>query len=238
MSLDYMPCNIWSMVLGSWDDVYKRAGRLWGEEPSVLALAAMEYLQKHRPGSEALGILDIGCGYGRDTLYFFSNLECRILGIDAAPEAVRIASSSVPEAWRRDIDFQCCSFTELKEQKYDVVFASNLYQVLQAADRRELARVVMGMLKPGGLLFLCTLSVSDPEHYGKGIPVPGDPHSFHERMYLHFATREELAGVFAFLNVKELYGQEYYEKHTADVIHHHISWMLIGELPAASDSEA
>lgn len=213
-----------------WNDIYQRAGRIWGEGPSELAVAAVRYLQEHKLDGQGLSILDIGCGYGRDALYFLSNLRCKVLGVDPAPKAVEIALGAVPQGRKGDATFRCCSFTELGGSQYDVVSTSNLYQVLGKGERGDLVKAAREALKPGGLLFLSTLSVSDPEHYGKGAAVPGDPHSFLDRTFLHFSTREELLQDFAFLALKELYAYEYYEPHSEGT-HHHISWILIGQLP-------
>ena len=101
--------------------------------------------------------------------------------------------------------------------------------MLRRSEREELRRTVMKVIKPNGLLFLSTLSISDPEHYGKGVPIPKESNSFQDRVYLHFCTREELVEDFAFLSIRELYEHEYYEPRATGETHHHISWILIGE---------
>jgi 2-polyprenyl-3-methyl-5-hydroxy-6-metoxy-1,4-benzoquinol methylase len=212
-----------------WDNEYRANKRVWGEGPSELAIAAVGYLQKCKSNNEILSILDIGCGYGRDAFYFLDNLRCRIFGIDTSEEAIDIASNAVLKAQKEDVRFQCSNFTELKEGKYDIVYVSNLYHLLKKNESRELRRTVVKTLKPKGLLFLSTLSVSDPEHHGKGIPVPKESNSFQDRTYLHFCTREELIKDFAFLDIKQLYEHEYYEPRVTGEIHHHISWILMGE---------
>lgn len=120
-----------------------------------------------------------------------------------------------------EIDDQC---------KYDVVFVSNLYQILQRKQRKELRKKIANILKPEGLLFLNTLSLNDPEEYGKGEPCPDEHHSFINNKYLHFCTQEELKEDFQFLSIKELYEHEYDEPRAQGETHHHISWMLIAEL--------
>ena len=87
----------------------------------------------------------------------------------------------------------------------------------------------MKVIKPNGLLFLSTLSISDPEHYGKGVPVSDEANSFTDKVFLHFCTINDLKKDFEFLNIRELYEQEYYEHRATGETHHHISWILIGE---------
>jgi hypothetical protein len=47
----------------SWNEEYNRLNKPWGEQPSELAVLAMEYLRKNAHGSADPTLLDIGCGY-------------------------------------------------------------------------------------------------------------------------------------------------------------------------------
>jgi 2-polyprenyl-3-methyl-5-hydroxy-6-metoxy-1,4-benzoquinol methylase len=129
------------------------------------------------------------------------------------------------------VEFQCRDFARLGPSKYDIVFISNLYQLLEPQQRAELRDTVKRILQPGGLLFLSTLSVSDPEHYGKGIPIVGEVSSFLDEKYIHFCTQEELERDFGFLTIKELQLHEYHEPRSTGEAHHHIAWLLVGENP-------
>ncbi len=212
----------------SWDDEYRRNERLWGERPSELATAAVIYLQKHKLNSNKWSMLDIGCGYGRDAFYCQEHLRCEILGIDTSQKAIDIALEA-STSHKGAAAFRRCDFRQLKGDKYDVVFVSNLYQLLRKDERTELRDAAQRSLKPGGLLFLSTLSVNDPEHYGKGAPVPDEPNSFQDKKYLHLCTREELLDDFAFMHIDKLYEHDYNEPRVTGETHHHISWILIGE---------
>ena len=63
-----------------WDKEYEHKSRLWGEAPSVLAVAAVDYLKKFKKDDSTPGILDIGCGYGRDAFHYAEYLECTVCG--------------------------------------------------------------------------------------------------------------------------------------------------------------
>ena len=213
-----------------WDNEYKSKERVWGEGPSELAIAAVEYVEScKKPNNEPVSIIDIGCGYGRDVMYFSEHLSCSVLGIDISEEAIGMARTTSRELSKGDVQFRCCDFTELGRSRYDVVFVANLYHLLRPGEREELIEKIKEVLLSGGLLFLNALSTNDPEEYGKGIPVPHEPHSFQKEKYLHFCTREELEGNFNFMIIKELYEHKYDEPHVTGKTHHHISWILIGE---------
>ena len=213
----------------SWDDQYTRYKHLWGDKPSELAIFAIAYLRRQRFQTERMNIIDIGCGYGRDALHLLQHTGCRILGIDNSPKAIEMALTICSKEPQLNIRFNCCSFTELMSKEFDVVFMSNLYQLLKPHERAELRDAIRRVLQPSGLVFLSTLSVNDPEHHGKGTPVANDKNSFVDEKYLHFCTRPELEQDFSFLNIAELHEHRYEESRATGQSHHHISWMLAGQ---------
>ncbi len=213
-----------------WNKEYDINKQLWGEGPSELGIAAVKYLQKHQLGAGDSEILDIGCGYGRDSFYLLDNIRCKIVGIDASEKAIEIAKRASSGKHTGNVQFHCMDFHDLGPDQFNIVFMSNLYQLLKRREREELRDTVMRVLRPNGLLFLSTLSVSDPEHAGKGIPVADEPNSLIvDEKFLHFCTRDELMSDFSFLKIKELYEHEYYEPRATGETHHHISWILMKE---------
>jgi cyclopropane fatty-acyl-phospholipid synthase-like methyltransferase len=198
------------------------------EGPSELGIAAVKYLQASGPGKRPLGILDIGCGNGRDAFYLRDNLSCRVLGIDISRDAVNIARDRASRAKIENVEFQCRSYTELKAGRYDIVFTASVYHFLNKEARQEFRDVVKRSLKPKGTLFLSTLSIHDPEYYGRGTPVAGEPNSFRNGVYLHFSTGEELEHDFSFLNIKALYEHEDYDPRVKGEVNY-TPWILIGQ---------
>ncbi len=220
--------KVWERYTMTWEDQYKESGKLWGEEPSMLAAEAVKYLQA-KAGTTAVSILDIGCGYGRDALYLSGNLNCKILGIDVSEKAIKIASNTAVQLKNSNMKFHCLDFSDLTRDGFDIVFVSNVYQILQQREREKLRHAISRALRQGGLLFLSTLSIKDPEHFGKGSAIPGEANSFRDKVYLHFCTREELEKDFNFLQVQSLYEHEYYEPRITGETHHHVSWVFIGK---------
>jgi cyclopropane fatty-acyl-phospholipid synthase-like methyltransferase len=212
----------------SWDKEYKSHGRLWGKGPSILGSVAADYLEKHRP-EQRLEILDIGCGYGRDACHVAGAFDYRVTGIDTSEKAIAIARDEAAAKGLANVEFECRDFRNIDRDRFDVLIISNLYQLLKQKERDELRNATAKALKTGALLFLSTLSISDPEHYGQGTPVAGEHNSFDDGKFLHFCTREELIADFAFLDIQELYEQEYDEPRANGEIHHHISWVVAGE---------
>jgi SAM-dependent methyltransferase len=213
----------------NWDKDYERDKLIWGEQPSELALFTASYLKTTDIAGSSFIMVDLGCGYGRDAVYFCSKFNCSILGVDKAPEAIRMARSNTKN--KASVQFQCADFFSLPpEAGYDVVYASNLYQLLKPGERERFREIVRIMLKPQAYFFMSTHSASDPEHAGKGTPVAADPNSFIDQKYLHLCDEAELRRDFSFLDIKALHEHRYDEPRSTGEVHHHISWLLAGKL--------
>ena len=103
-----------------------------------------------------------------------------------------------------------------------------MYHLLGPIGRREFAAAAAAVTRPGGLLFLSTLSPRDPEHYMVGEPVSGEERSWVDKVYLHFCTAEELERDFPEFEVIDLEERAYEEPRAGASPHHHTSWFLEG----------
>lgn len=220
-----------------WDRRYAAHEKVWGDSPSPLAQLTVARLRPYaRPD---LRLLDVGCGYGRDTRYLAAELGCRVLGIDGSPAAVEAARTEHSRAVRRsgkaglDAEYRATDMASFAADPdnagaFDVVFACNVYHLLGPIGRREFAATLSVVTRPGGLLFLSTLSPRDPEHYAKGDPVSGEERSWVSGVYLHFCTAEELTRDFAGFEILDLEERSYEEPRSGLSPHHHTSWFLEG----------
>lgn len=217
-----------------WDERYRSGGKLWGDGPSELARLAVARLSF--AAGRGFDLLDVGCGYGRDSIYLAAELGCRVLGIDPSPAAVSVARRG-----RRgglDVEFEASDAAALVARAadpgvpgFDVVFASGVYHLLPPARRRAFAGAALSLVRPGGLLFLSTLSPRDPQHYAKGDPVEGEERSWFAHCYLHFCTADELEADFAGLELLDLEERSYEERLADGRVHHHTSWFLEARRP-------
>jgi 2-polyprenyl-3-methyl-5-hydroxy-6-metoxy-1,4-benzoquinol methylase len=219
-----------------WEKRYVTDGRLWGDGPSELARLAVARLRPAVAGASdadaaPLTLIDVGCGYGRDSRYLAAELGCRVLGLDPSPAAVAAARKA-----RRpglDVEYLAGDAASLADDaaragRFDVTFACNVYHLLSPGGRREFAAALAALVRPGGLLFLSTLSPRDPQHYAVGEPVLGEERSWVERVYLHFCTAAELEADFAAFEVLDLEERSYDEHNANGVVHRHASWFLEG----------
>ena len=219
-----------------WEKRYAKDGRLWGDDPSELARLAVARLRPAvTTGRDAdaapLTLIDVGCGYGRDSRYLAAELGCRVLGLDPSPAALAAART----ARRTDLDVEyvaadAAAFADDAAQagRFDVAFVGNVYHLLSYGGRRELAAALATLVRPGGLLFLNTLSPRDPQHYAVGAPVLGEERSWVDHVYLHFCTAAELEADFAAFEVLDLEERSYEEHNAHGVKHRHASLFLEG----------
>ena len=79
-------------IAKTWQQYYEDRGyELWGFSPSPTArILAQAILDSNPRRSERIEIVDWGCGYGRDSLYFLE-LGFDVIGIDVSEKAVALA---------------------------------------------------------------------------------------------------------------------------------------------------
>lgn len=217
-----------------WDQLYASGQRPWGEAASELARLAVARLgAAGRSGAAPAPytLLDVGCGYGRDSRYLAAELRCRVVGVDPSPAAITAARAARSRAL--DVEFIECDAVRLAADpehagRYDVLFVGQVYALLGPIGRREFVSALFRLARPGGLLFLCTLSPRDAQHYAVGRPVTGEERSWLDRTYLHFCTAEELAADFAVFELLDLDERSYEEERPGGGVHRHTSWFLEG----------
>ena len=210
----------------SWDDEYNKYRKIWGERPSELTLEASKRLVRHK--GRPLRVLDIGCGYGRDSTYVAKSLGFRVLGIDISEKAIEMAKENALKAQATKAEFKIMDFRNLQSY-FDVILVSNLYHLLPPEGRRDLAEHIARLLGPDGMLYLNAISINDGEHYGVGTLVLGEKNTWVDGKYIHLSTEEELRDAFNALNIRELYEHEYEEPHPEARTHYHKAWILVAE---------
>ena len=144
-----------------WEKRYATDGRLWGDGPSELARLAVARLRPAVTAASAadappLTLLDVGCGYGRDSRYLAAELGCRVLGLDPSPAAVAAARKA-----RRpglDVEYLAGDAASLADDaaragRFDVAFAGNVYHLLSPGGRREFAAALAAIVRPAASSF-------------------------------------------------------------------------------------
>lgn len=170
------------------------------KEETSFARAMMEYCE---PGKT---ILDIGCGNGRDSI-FFHDQGLDVTAVDASNQAI----SQLRERYQ-DADhllFVCDDFvksTTLYQQQYDYCYSRFTIHAITESQEQELIANVATALKTNGLFMIEVRGIHD-EFYGKG-EAAGRDAFIYEDHYRRFVRREELVKQLEDAGMKVIYQEE------------------------------
>ena len=162
-----------------WDLYY--AKRQASESPSPFAQWILPQLIKQK------SILDLGCGNGRDSIFFNSN-GMIVTAVDASPQAIKILESKTK---RNNICFICDDFvcsSMLFAGQYDYCYSRFSLHAINKEQEIEVIGNVFKVLKDGGKFFIETRSVAD-EIYGEGVKV-GEDSYYYNGHFRRFIRKE------------------------------------------------
>lgn len=135
-------------------------------EPSMFAQEFVE-----RP-PESSTILELGCGVGRDAMFFVSKGH-DVLATDFSEVVIEKDARAFQES---GVHFQVLDMSQqfpFADAQFDAVYANLSIHYYLDVDTRKVVGEVARVLKPGGLFAFACKSVHD-FHYGKGQEVEKD----------------------------------------------------------------
>lgn len=108
-------------------------------------------------------VLDVGCGAGAEAV-FLAHLGFRAIGVDTSAEAIALAGRRAAEAGV-EVDFNVADATDLPLADDSVDFAMDrgCFHVIDRDRRRDYARELHRVLRPGARLLLRGASADDEE---------------------------------------------------------------------------
>jgi SAM-dependent methyltransferase len=173
-------------IAKTWEQYYQDRGYgLWGLSPSPTAKILAKAILDGNPGrSERVQIVDWGCGYGRDSLYFLE-LGFDVIGIDLSEKAIALAREAYKQRQASSIPlFGSASFhagdmrsvfkSRIKE-KVGAFFSNRVLHLLAEADLRDATRTAIGYLEQVALF---CVSGRSPDDFDTALMewVPGKEH--------------------------------------------------------------
>lgn len=137
-------------------------------------------------------LLELGCGNGRDSLYFGAN-GIQVIGIDSSKQVILQQQNNDPEG---NVLFVCDDFTKtnvLYQQQFNYCYSRFTLHAISLQQEEYVLQNVYQALKRGGksgFFFIEVRGVHD-EIYGKGEMVARDSYIY-EGHFRRFIRREEL----------------------------------------------
>jgi trans-aconitate methyltransferase len=119
------------------------------EEDAYFARYKVDYLTNASREREVRRLLDFGCGAGRSLEYLVDAFpQAEMHGFDPSTESLRHAAQRAPNA------VLTAEWHELAAQRFDVVFAANVFHHVPRVELAQWLHRCGEVLAPGGRLFV------------------------------------------------------------------------------------
>lgn len=144
--------EIWNKEYGEQSQLLSRS-----KEPQAFIGRLFKFLRKRGFDFSEAAILDLGCGNGRNLIYF-STHGAKGLGVDISGEAIKQAKLSA--VGLSSLDFRVASIAEdldYPNNSFDLVIDATASNALNEIERVKYLKIVTRLLKPGGYFFVRAL---------------------------------------------------------------------------------
>lgn len=133
-------------VISPYEDRYRVDGYYWGIEPNDLAFDVLKLKYPTRP----LRLLEIGCGEGRDAVFFAKN-GFIVTAFDATESGIEKAKR-LAEIHQVEVNFFKADLKQFRaEETYDVIYSSGVFHHMPPQLREEIFENYRNHTAPGGL---------------------------------------------------------------------------------------
>ena len=179
-------------ILSHWNEYYNSNNSI--KEASKFAKFCIRYINKNKP------LLDIGCGNGRDSIYF-SKKGIVTVGVDQSDIISKLEEFPRLTYFRSTFDKL---ITHINWEA-DYLYMRFVIHSITKEEATRLFRWASAILRKHGKLFIESRSVND-EFYGQGTNVGKD--SFVNGHYRRFIRRDELKEELESYGLKTIYIKE------------------------------
>jgi tellurite methyltransferase len=128
------------------DERYNQAGYYWGMRPSEICFRVLRRLPPDRP----LRLLDIGCGEGRNAVFFARN-GYRVTAFDSSPKGIEKTKQLAERAGVKIDAFEADINQFQLTENFDILFSTGVLQYVPPALRPELFQNYREFTAPAGL---------------------------------------------------------------------------------------
>jgi ubiquinone/menaquinone biosynthesis C-methylase UbiE len=153
--------------------------------------------------TKGMSVLDLGCGYGTDTLYLArKGMHMTALDFSAASvESVRKKTTKAHLDSVKVLQHDLSKKLPFSKGSFNAVYAHLSIHYFDDKTTHRIIVEIERILKPGGLIFVKCKSVDDPL-YGKGEEV--GPDTFRTEHVRHFFSKEYMQSLLADFKILSL----------------------------------
>lgn len=132
--------------VGGYEETYKAEGLYWGAEPSAYCFEAMRLA----PARAGCSVLDVGCGEGKDAVFFARN-GYAVDAFDIAPAGIEKARRLAASCGAKINAFVADVLDYRLQRTYDIVFCSGVLHYVPPALRAEVIADYQAHTNAGGV---------------------------------------------------------------------------------------
>jgi tellurite methyltransferase len=137
---------IWRIMGNIYDERYDQDSYYWGLKPSSMCSRILEIA----PSSRGITLLDIGCGEGRDAV-FFARKGYKVTGFDTSPVGIEKAERLAEES-QVTVEFFTADINEFRlDRTFDVIFSTGVLQYIPPELREEVFENYRKFTAPSGI---------------------------------------------------------------------------------------
>lgn len=189
-----------------WNKIYEKDVSFFGDEPSSFALSSYEIMKNN--GIKK--ILELGCGQGRDCL-FFASKGLEVTALDYSNIAVK---DLLEKSKQKNISIDVHVYDGKKPLQFDNGVFDAVYSHMFFSMRFDMNELkfafqeVKRVLKNNGFHFFSVRNHND-KFYGKGIRIDDDTYDING-FQIRFFTKQEIEDLSKGFEIKEI--KEDYEE--------------------------
>ncbi len=164
-----------------WNEYYSKNRQ--NKQPSLFA----QHIFENYVGDGKTTLIELGCGNGRDSIYFAKN-GINVFAVDQAHEEINFLENRFSSI--NNLEFKSGDFTNLKDdRKYEIVYSRFTLHSINSTEQNRVLSWAYDKLNKNGL-FCVEVRGQKNNLYQKGEPVANDPDAFihdnHYRRFLEF----------------------------------------------------
>jgi cyclopropane fatty-acyl-phospholipid synthase-like methyltransferase len=163
-----------------WKKYYEKHYKPVGE--STFAKFIINYLEKDKK------IIELGCGNGRDSIFFSKN-QLDVLSVDQIADEIQYLN----EKWGNDkLKFITDDFTNLKiKNEFDYIYSRFTFHSINEKQENRTLKWISSNLKKDGIFFIEARSIKDPMYHNGNQISDNENYTNHYRRYMEIEKIKE-----------------------------------------------